>query len=436
MALLNDQEAEFFRRIERAPAEDNQRGEHRAALREQALAAFDRAAQAPPVVIHWKRAFDQGREIMRRPIPRLLAISAACVAVLALWILAPGGQSTAHAFHRFADAILDAKSARFEMQVDIEGQPKRDVHCYYLSPGRYRYEFDDTVSVADFREAKTVTLLPKLKQAVIMNMTFTDQQRKRESLDTFGRLRELLADLRDAKDDEYERLGEKEIDGQPTVGFRHETSLGSVTMWGDPETGMPVLVETIWTGLPPTVSTMTDFNLDVDLKPDLFALTIPKEYKVQTFDADASPPVEADLINALRTISDKNDGEFLDALNMASVTRTMIKMLLGKSEDAAQDNGVDMTRKLMQLSMTIGRGVTFAMQLPDSADAHYAGKGVKRDEPNRPVFWYKPEGSEQYRVIFADLSVKAMENAPRVPGAEAVKTPTQSPARNAKDNVK
>ncbi len=234
--------------------------------------------------------------------------------------------------------------------------------------------------------------------------------------------------MRDANDEEYERLGEKEIDGQPTVGFRHETSLGSVTMWGNPETGMPVLVETVWTGLPPTVSTMTHFNLDVDLKPDLFALTIPKEYKVQSFDADASPPAEADLINALRTISDKNDGEFLDALNMASVTRTMIKILLGKEEGAAPKDGVDMTQKLMQLSMTIGRGVTFAMQLPESADAHYAGKGVKRDEPDRPIFWYKPEGSAKYRVIHADLSVQEMEKAPDVPGAQAVKKVAPPPA--------
>ncbi len=35
MPSLNDQEAEFFRRIERAPVDDDPREEHRAALREQ-----------------------------------------------------------------------------------------------------------------------------------------------------------------------------------------------------------------------------------------------------------------------------------------------------------------------------------------------------------------------------------------------------------------
>jgi hypothetical protein len=29
--------------------------------------------------------------------------------------------------------------------------------------------------------------------------------------------------------------------------------------------------------------------------------------------------------------------------------------------------------------------------LPESAYATYAGKGVKRDAKDRPIFWYKPE---------------------------------------------
>ena len=51
-----------------------------------------------------------------------------------------------------------------------------------------------------------------------------------------------------------------------------------------------------------------------------------------------------------------------------------------------------------------------------TADAHYAGKGVKLGEPDRPIFWYKPEGAKTYRVIYADLSVKEAESAPKSPG--------------------
>ena len=40
--------------------------------------------------------------------------------------------------------------------------------------------------------------------------------------------------------------------------------------------------------------------------------------------------------------------------------------------------------------------------------SHYTGKGVKLGTPNRPILWYKPTGAENYRVIYADLSVKEM----------------------------
>ena len=66
--------------------------------------------------------------------------------------------------------------------------------------------------------------------------------------------------------------------------------------------------------------------------------------------------------------------------------------------------------------MTIGRGFMFAMELPEAADAHYAGRGVELDQPDRPIFWYKPEGAKAYRVIYADLSVKEAEPRPRLPG--------------------
>ena len=37
---------------------------------------------------------------------------------------------------------------------------------------------------------------------------------------------------------------------------------------------------------------------------------------------------------------------------------------------------------------------------------HYAGKGVKLGAADRPIFWYKPAESENYQVIYADLSTK------------------------------
>jgi hypothetical protein len=59
----------------------------------------------------------------------------------------------------------------------------------------------------------------------------------------------------------------------------------------------------------------------------------------------------------------------------------------------------------------------FAVTMPELADAHYAGKGVGRGEPGRPIFWYKTDDGGRYRVIYADLTVKEAGSAPEVAGA-------------------
>src|ERR1700675_106385 len=109
MADLHEQESEFSQLLEGMPFDDAPRPEHAERLRE--------LARGPaPASLWWKRALQEGRELMRRPIPRLIAGATACLAIFAFWLLLPGGQSTAQAF-RFAEAIVKAKTARYQMEV-------------------------------------------------------------------------------------------------------------------------------------------------------------------------------------------------------------------------------------------------------------------------------------------------------------------------------
>ena len=73
------------------------------------------------------------------------------------------------------------------------------------------------------------------------------------------------------------------------------------------------------------------------------------------------------------------------------------------------------SRKSMEDQGRVQRGVMFANQLPPGADAHYVGKGVSLGAPDTPIFWYRPEGSKKYRVIYADLSVREADTPPNVP---------------------
>jgi outer membrane lipoprotein-sorting protein len=416
MTELDKQELEFSQLLQGLPFDDAPRPQQAERLRKLALRRFDRATEATPATPWWKRALKKGREIMRRPIPRLIAGATVCLAVFASWLLLPGGISTAQAFNRFAEAIVKAKTARFQMEVTIEGQPTQKFRVWYLAPGKFRQELGFMVNVSDLAIGKIVSLMPAQKRAMVM----TVKDLKRAPRDKFAnnyfeRLRDLLS-TRDAKDTQYQRVGEMEIDGKRAVGFRYDSPIATVTLWGDPKTGTPLRIENVWSGIPPTQAVMSHFEINVALDESLFDVTPPADYKVQAIEVDASESREQDLVKALKICSDIGGAAFPDALDTASISKLVIKFATSRGKEFSDDK----TQQLMKDSIEIGRGFQFALELPASADAHYAGKGVTRGAKDRPIFWYKPKDKETYRVLDANLTFRDEANAPKVPGATRI----------------
>jgi outer membrane lipoprotein-sorting protein len=407
MAELHEQESEFSRLLEGLSVDDAPRSEQAERLRQLVLARFDEGAPASP---WWKRALNEGRHIMRRPIPRLIAGAAACLAVLT-WLLLPGGPSTAQAFNRFVEALVKAKTAKFDMEVTMEGQPKRKFKAFYLAPGKFRQELGFMINVSDLAAGKMVSLMPSQKRALVMNLKGAPKEKL--AYNHFERVRELLSGSRDAKDSKYERVGEKEIEGKRAVGFRYDSPVATITLWGDPKTGLPVRIENVWSGIPRTEVVMSDFEINVDLNESLFDVTPPADYNVQSFDVDASESREQDVVQAFKACSEIGAGDFPDTLDTAGVTKLIIKYEMSQGKNFSEEK----VQQLMKESIKIGRGFQFAMELPESAEAHYAGKGVKRDAKNRPIFWYKPAGANRYRVLYADLTFRDADAPPQVAGA-------------------
>ena len=414
MKDLEKLEADFVQRISRLDADDSPRAEHQAALRQRALAAWQppRAAESLPM---WRRTWTQGRTIMRRPVPRLLAMSVPCVLLLAGWIFLREEKSAAAAFHTFAHALVTAKTARFQMEVTIPGQPRTVAKSMFMAPASFRQDFDDNgmVNISDMQVGKIVNLNSKLKTAMVISLT--GRPGNPASMDLFERLRDMLAE-RDLKDSSYKPVGEKEIDGRRTLGFRQETPMATVTLWGDPETGLPVQINTVMSGASQIDVIWSDFELNVELDKSLFDTTPPADYQVQSFEMDASPYEEQDLIETLRLATEIDDGKFPDSLDTETSQKLVMRSLRAPKDRSDEEN----LEKFMSIGAKVGRGFSFALQLPESADAHYAGKGVTRDAKNTPIFWYKPEGSKTFRVIDADLTTKDMDTAPEVLGAVPV----------------
>jgi hypothetical protein len=299
-----------------------------------------------------------------------------------------------------------------------------------MAPSRFRQELPgNMVNIADWKAGTIVGLNPAQKTATVMKLKGADKAKG--AMDLFEQMRGLLAGTLKSGTEEYAELGEKVIDGRRAVGFRLDSPLVTLTLWGDPATGAPLVIETVYSGVPRTAATMKDFELNVDLKESLFDLTPPAGYKIQSFEVDASPPREEELASALRIMSEMAEGRFPDTLDTAGIMKSMIGYITKQMVENKEATS-EQTQQMMETSMKIGRGINFALELPPSADAHYAGKGIKRDAPDAPIFWYKPAGKEKYRVLFADLAFRDAEQAPQVPGAVPVRKSAGPPAAEKK----
>jgi outer membrane lipoprotein-sorting protein len=304
------------------------------------------------------------------------------------------------------------------MEITVEGQPKKTFQTWFQAPAHYRQEFDQSVNVSDLAAGKIMTLIPAEKKVMVLNIKGTPKDMAQSNY--FEQMRRLLADERNTDEKNFEKLGEKEIDGKKAVGFQLDSPIGKVTLWGDPRTSYPVRIETEFRGLPATHVVMTHFQMNVELKPALFDMTPPAGYKVQSLDVDGAPPAETDVVSAFKACGDMADvlPDTIDTLGVTKLIANYTAQQLAK--DGAKQPSDEQMQKLMSMSVTVGRGFQFILHLPAEAEVTYAGKGVKLGAKNTPIFWYKPVGTNRYRVLDAELVFHDRDTAPQVAGAQRI----------------
>lgn len=289
-----------------------------------------------------------------------------------------------------------------------------------------------TVQIFDGDKGQMLTLTPQFNMAVLTKMeNLSDEQKRQNS--PFLAVQQFLSAARE-HDAKITPLGEKNINGRPATGFAVEGLKGfaDTKYWADPKTELPVRVE-VTMGQGPVVMTMimTDFQTGMHLDESLFSTKVPEGYTVQNLNLDASTPTIEDLAKMLRILAEQNKGVFPDKLPgpndlfklqqqfTKDYTESLMKDITGtlKKENVAEKNPgkivaelakSDKMQKMIDKTMPISRGITFAATLTPANDSHYAGRGVKLDTPDRPIFWYKPTGGERYHVLYADLSIKKM----------------------------
>jgi hypothetical protein len=257
-------------------------------------------------------------------------------------------------------------------------------------------------------------MIDSAKKTVVINKV-VGLSRELASMNPLDEIRSLILDAK-KPDVKRESLGEKEIDGHRAVGWRvsgpglHEPGI-TVTIWGDPQTGLPIRMESSY-AMGGHKGTMSEFILNPDFDESIFNLDPPAGYKVVNIQTDNSPVAEKDLTETLRRFGEAC-GVFPDTLNVPTTTNEFFKEFFKRVPEKDHYKATD----LHPIAL---RGLGFAAELPREADAHYAGKGVSLGAPGTPIFWYRPKDAKKYRVIYADLSVREADTSPNVSRAQPV----------------
>jgi outer membrane lipoprotein-sorting protein len=390
-------EKDFEKVVNRLKIDTEPNPKHREDLREKMLAAFEEQQPSNRII-----AFRTLRStIMKSPVTKLAAAAAIIIAALISFHYIGGSTP---AFAEIIQPFLTAKTATFQMTMQVEGAPTQTLDCLYSEPIRMRQtsKGQDAVVISDLQKGKIVTLIPAQKTAYVMELENMPEDQDQSEFNMFANIRNHILEAQESEDASVEFLGEHKINGLTTVGYRVKKPGIEMTIWADPHTKLPVQMTNT---MGPVTYTITDIVFDVELDESLFSLEIPADYTVHTRQVDASEPTEEDLVNLFRIWAEHMDGNLPSAFEMNVITEFM-KYQRKKMKDQGIEATEESVLELQDVVQQINRGGMFVMALPAESDWHYVGKDVKFGEAEKPIFWYKPEGSQTYRVIYGDLRVE------------------------------
>ena len=112
------------------------------------------------------------------------------------------------------------------------------------------------------------------------------------------------------------------------------------------------------------------------------------------------------------------------AEQMKEYVETQTQKTAEGGEVQAQETEEVRQARFNEVLQRVQRGLSFAIRLSPNADAHYVGKGVSFGAADTPIFWYRPQDSKNYRVIYADLSVRDSDTPPNVTKGQPVPAPS------------
>ena len=330
------------------------------------------------------------------------------LAVIAGLSLLPGG-GTGKVYARMVDQLHTAHTLSFSLisVTGVESMPTVRLEMAYRDTGHFRSATPDgyiTVLETTDTGVKGISLVPPTKSYVVFEMTNAPDDPAKDPWVTIERLRNLPAQADRV-------LGSKEIDGRMLDGFEVNEDDATTKVWIDPRTGQLVRAEIGFAAAPGMNAILSDFQFDAPLEDSFFSLEPPEGYTSVAVSADVSQVAEGDFVEVLRLWSNWTaDATFPPIVSGPDIAKIAVQMARERRfvGPYAPAYGPEKQPQIMY------RGLVFIGGLPGGT-WRYAGQNVSFGDPATPIFWYLPQGSTTWRVIYADLHVAdvAPQNLPK-----------------------
>jgi outer membrane lipoprotein-sorting protein len=396
---MKNDERQFEELLNKATFDDKPDYRHRDKLHQELLSAFAgrqwREERQSRQIGVWRTIMQNGFDKLTTS--RTMRLAAAAVIIIA-GVIGVQFLTGTSAYAQIVEEIRNARTVVYTLitQTNQGNGDTVKTDVAYKEPGHLRTTtVDGYIAIVDSTSGKMISIMPQGGYTLgeIKNLDKTGGHGPFESM-------EAMKNLPDKADED---LGAKEIDGIDCDGYKVTQGDLITTVWLAVKTGDLVQIEHKYASAPGMNRIIKNIRFDIKLEDSLFSLTPPAGYKsfgVELKENSAIQTEEA-FVNWLRWWANGNTDDTFPPMvagsEIAKVCMDMAKQ--GKLKNPSWEN-VDPGQMFNAL--------LFVAKLPKESNWRYAGNGVKINTPDTPIFWYRPAGSQMYRVIYADLTVREM----------------------------
>jgi hypothetical protein len=334
----------------------------------------------------------------------MLKIAAVAVAVIAVFIGLNSFQNNV-TFAQVVDPILNAGTITYDV---LFGDPSKGMAMHDIAVGpkiRRSFSHMGTVLILDTESMRMLSLNPDNKSGAYINIKGFVADNNQDFLQF---LRDASVEAVKDPQSAVEKLGQKKINGNNTIGFRLSSTPSDrgIVIWADPDTALPIQIDL---QMGESSYTICNIRFDVPVDESLVSMDPPAGYTIQDMEMNLSGASENDFLSVLQIQAEYFKGGFPDELAFGDILKLTSELgnIIPRMELKPEE--------MMEIGNAYIRGMMFYQNLSLEEEGHsYTGKGVRLGEGDREIFRYRMPDSS-WRVIYGDLHAEELpaENARR-----------------------